>query len=289
MRGALAALAAVGAPAAQKIVQDAVSPLDRLALGVFVGRAQETQELRNALEEALSSRGRLLRLAGEPGIGKTRLAGELGTYAQLRGAAVLWGRCDEGEGGPAYWAWVQLMRSYVTGHDAQTLRSEMGAGAADIARVVQEVGERLPDLPERLEQDPEQARFRFFDSITTFLRNASQTQPLVLILDDLHLADKPSLLLLEFLAPLLHDARLLVLGTYRDMQPSRDPPLSSTPSQSLLLFSSCSLSSYIPVTFRPRIVRVLSSLRWRDRPVAEDLMSEARPAGAGRHPAARSG
>ena len=228
VREALAALAAAGAPAAQNIVQDAVNPLDRLATGVFVGRAQETQELRNALEEALSSRGRLLLLAGEPGIGKTRLAGELATYAQLRGAAVLWGRCYEGEGAPAYWPWVQLIRSYVTGYDAQTLRSEMGAGAADIAQVVQEVGERLPDLPEPPEQDPEQARFRFFDSMTTFLRNASETQPLVLILDDLHWADKPSLLLLEFLAPLLHDARLLVLGTYRDVQLSRGHPLSST-------------------------------------------------------------
>lgn len=200
--------------------------LERLATSAFVGREQETIELRAALDEALSGRGRLIMLAGESGIGKTRLATELGTYASLRGAQVLWGRCYEGEGAPAYWPWVQVIRSYVHDRDAQSLSSEMGAGAADIAQVVSEVRERLPGLPEPPSLEPEQARFRLFDSIRTFLRNAAAKHPLAIILDDLHSADKPSLLLLQFLAREIRDVRLLLLGTYRDVELERHHPLS---------------------------------------------------------------
>ncbi len=104
----------------------------------------------------------------------------------------------------------------------------MGPGAADIADVVSEVKERLPGLPAPPQLEPEQARFRLFDSITTFLRNASTRKPHVLVLDDLHWADKPSLLLLQFMARELRGSRLLVLGTYRDVELRRAHPLSQT-------------------------------------------------------------
>ncbi|MFQ6026271.1 MAG: AAA family ATPase, partial [Dehalococcoidia bacterium] len=92
-----------------------------------------------------------------------------------------------------------------------------------------EVKERLPDLqpPPQLES-PEQARFRLFDSITVFLKTASQKQPLVLVLDDLHWADQPSLLLLQFVARELGGSRLFVTGTYRDVDLSRQHPLAET-------------------------------------------------------------
>jgi len=208
--------------------QTAVNPLDRLAGGVFVGRETEMDELRAGLEDSLSGRGRLLMLVGEPGIGKTRTSEELATYAALRSARVLWGKCYEGEGAPAYWPWVQLVRSYVFDRDPKELMSEMGPGAADIADVVPEVRERLPGLPPPPQLEPEQARFRLFDSITTFLKNASLRQPHVLVLDDLHWADKPSLLLLQFMARELRGSRLLVLGTYRDVELRRAHPLSQT-------------------------------------------------------------
>jgi class 3 adenylate cyclase len=204
------------------------NPLDRLATGVFVGREREMDELRAGFEDTLSGRGRLFMLVGEPGIGKTRTAEELATYARLRKAQVLWGRCYEGEGAPAYWPWVQAIRGYVHDRDPQALLSEMGSGASDIAQVVSEVRQRLPGLPAPPHLEPEQARFRLFDSITTFLRNATKGQPLVLVLDDLHWADKPSLLLLQFLARELRGARLLVLGTYRDVDLRRQHPLSQT-------------------------------------------------------------
>ena len=119
--------------------------LDSLAGGMFVGRQREMGELKACLEDALSGRGRLVTLVGEPGIGKTRTAQELATYAGLRSAQVLWGRCYEEQGMPPYWPWVQAIRSYVREHEPDQLRSEMGAGAADIAEVVSDVKERLPD------------------------------------------------------------------------------------------------------------------------------------------------
>ncbi|MCH8297792.1 MAG: protein kinase [Chloroflexi bacterium] len=202
--------------------------LDSLAGGVFVGRQREMGELKACLEDALSGRGRLVTLVGEPGIGKTRTALELATYAGLRQAQVLWGRCYEGEGAPPYWPWVQAIRSYVRDVDPEQLRSEMGAGAADIAEVVSDVREQLPGLEAPPQLEPEQARFKLFDSITAFLKNAAQRKPLVLVLDDLHWADHPSLLLLEFVARELGNARVLVIGTYRDIDLSRQHPLSQT-------------------------------------------------------------
>src|SRR3990172_2782417 len=221
---AMSAIVVTVSTVAQRVGQEDVNPLDRLAGGVFVGREKEMDELRAGLEDALSGRGRLLMLVGEPGIGKTRTSEEFATYAGLRNAQVLWGRCYEGEGAPAYWPWVQVVRSYVHDRDPQALMSEMGPGAADIAQIISEVRDRLPGLPAPPALEPEQARFRLFDSITTFLKNASRGQPIVLVLDDLHWADKPSLLLLQFLSRELRGARLLVLATYRDVEVRRQHP-----------------------------------------------------------------
>ena len=207
---------------------DGSHALDSLAGGVFVGRQREMGELKACLEDALSGRGKLVTLVGEPGIGKTRTALELATYAGLRQAQVLWGRCYEGEGAPPYWPWVQAIRTYVRDVDPEQLRSEMGAGAADIGQVVSDVGDRLPGLEAPPQLEPEQARFRLFDSITAFLKSAGRRQPLVLVLDDLHWADHPSLLLLEFVAKELGNARLMVIGTYRDVELSRQHPLSQS-------------------------------------------------------------
>ncbi|MFQ6028607.1 MAG: serine/threonine-protein kinase PknK, partial [Dehalococcoidia bacterium] len=202
--------------------------LDSLAGGVFIGRQREMGELKAALEDALSGRGRLVTLVGEPGIGKTRTAQELATYAGLRQAQVIWGRCYEDQGVPPYWPWVQAIRSYVREGEPDQLRSELGSGAAAIAEIVSDVREQLPGLEAPSELEPEQARFRLFDSITTFLKSAGRRQPLVLMLDDLHWSDKPSLQLLEFVARELADARILLVGTYRDVELNRQHPLAET-------------------------------------------------------------
>ena len=200
----------------------------RIGSSGFVGREQEMGELRGALEEAMAGRGQLVMLAGEPGIGKTRMTQELASYAEQQGAQVLWGWCYEEEGAPPYWPWAQPIRTYVQARDADQLGTEMGPGAADIADVISEVRDKLPGIQPSTPLGPEQARFRLFGSISAFLKNAAQSQPMVLVLDDLHWADSSSLLLLEFLAREMRASRLLVLGTYRDVEISGRHQLSQT-------------------------------------------------------------
>jgi DNA-binding CsgD family transcriptional regulator len=182
-----------------------------------------------ALDAACAGQGSLMLLAGEPGIGKTRTALELARPAAQRGARILWGRCHEEEGAPPYWPWVQILRAATAGQSAEALRADLDAGAGEIAEIAPEVRARLPDLdPPPPLGDPSSTRFRLFGSITRFLINASRRQALVLVLDDLHWADVPSLRLLEYLAQELTGSRLLVVGAYRETELSRRHRLSDT-------------------------------------------------------------
>ena len=202
------------------------NPLAGLAGGVFVGRERELAELRAATDAALGGSGRLVLVAGEPGIGKTRISEEVATYARVRGAKAHWGRCHEGDGAPPYWPWVQVIRSYVREADPVALAWELGSGAGEIARVVPEVAEMVGEVGAADGSEDEQARFRFFDAITGFLTTAAASRPLLIVLDDLHWADEPSLRLLEFLVRNVSDSALLVVGTYRDVELGRHHPLS---------------------------------------------------------------
>jgi DNA-binding SARP family transcriptional activator len=192
---------------------------DEAPRSVFVGREAEIAELAAALEDTVAGRGRLFLLAGEPGIGKSRLADELLTRARARGARTLVGRCWEAGGAPAYWPWVQSLRAYVRETDPETLLRELGSDAADLSQILPELREILPGLPEPRPLEPDAARFRLFDAATQFLRRASAARPVVLFLDDLHAADEPSLLLLRFLARELASSRVLVVAAYRDVDP----------------------------------------------------------------------
>jgi len=194
----------------------------RRAAGVFVGRQRELREILAAFSDARAGRGRLVLLTGEPGIGKSRLADELAAHAQAGGATVLWGRCWEAGGAPAYWPWVQALRTYVRDRDHETLRRQLGAGTSDLAHLLPDVRDLFPDVPEPHDLESEGARFRLFDAVATFLRNASDEAPLVLVLDDLHVADAPSLLMLQFVAGGIGEARVTLLGIYRDPDPDRN-------------------------------------------------------------------
>ena len=206
------------------------SPQQALGAGeVFVGREKELAALGAAIEQTLSGNGRILALAGEPGIGKTRTAQVLARYAAQRDVTVLWGRCTDELGAPPYWPWLQVLRGFFEGQDDARVRSIAGAAASDIAEIVPELAQRVPDLqPVPHSIDPAQARFRLFDAITGFWQRAAAQTPLLLILDNLHWADTPSLRLLEFLAPEIAGSPLLVLVTYRDIELARSHPLSNT-------------------------------------------------------------
>ena len=209
-------------------VDPAIEPTAEAGPGVFVGRESELAELLSGLEDTLAGRGCLFLLAGEPGIGKSRLVEELIVHAHARAARVLVGRCWEAGGAPAYWPWVQSLRAYTFERDSAGVREELGAGAGELAQLLPELRDLFPNLPKPPLLDPEAARFRLFDAVGSFLTRAAAKRPIVLVLDDLHAADEPSLLLLQFVARGLGDSRLLVIGAYRDVDPILRDPLAST-------------------------------------------------------------
>ncbi len=139
----------------------------------FVGRGPELAALRERLAAAGHGAGAVVLLAGEPGIGKTRTAEEFATVAEEHGAAVLWGRCLEGEGAPPFWPWIQILRSHARDCDPAILRAELGTGGADLAQIAPLLRERVPDLPPLPTAAPDPSRFRLFDAVTTFLRNVA--------------------------------------------------------------------------------------------------------------------
>ena len=179
----------------------------------FVGRETELATLRGEIEAAFAGRGRVVLLVGEPGIGKSRTATVVADDAAARGAAVVWGRCREGEGAPVYWPWVQALGAYANERPGGPAAGEVAALLPLLVGTAGQVAARTP----------EQARFELFRRIAVALLATAREQPLLIILDDLHWADAGSLVLLEFLAPELNPARVCVLGTLRDVELRRRP------------------------------------------------------------------
>jgi tetratricopeptide (TPR) repeat protein len=212
------------------VARDTTASPHHLSSHTFVGRDRELAELRGGLDNAIDGRGRLFLIVGEPGIGKTRLAEELAAGAQARRAQVLWGRCWEGGGAPAYWPWVQIIRALARACNAESLARHFGAGTPYLVQMVPELREHLPsvaDLPAAAAMTSavasEHARFPLFDATTSLLNGVAGSQPIVIVLDDLHAADQSSLLLLQFLSREFHDARMLIIGTYREVEMQRLP------------------------------------------------------------------
>ena len=194
---------------------------------LFVGRDRELGELLEALDAARSGRGRLMLISGEPGVGKSRLADELAAQARGRGGQVWWGRGWEDAGAPPFWPWVQAVRTYLRSTEAESVRRQLGSGASDLVQMLPELLDLFPDIPSPPLADADSARFRLFDSTVRFLRAAAAVRPLVLVLDDMHAADTPSILLLQFLASQLGDIPMLAVATYRDIELTPEHPLTT--------------------------------------------------------------
>jgi serine/threonine protein kinase/class 3 adenylate cyclase len=195
----------------------------------FVGRETELRQLEGAFDAALSGHGALVMVVGEPGIGKTSLCEQLATYVAMRGGIALVGHCyEEGSLSLPYLPFVEAMRSYVMSRESDTLRAELGSGAGEVARIVSEVRERVTVEPAPA-GDAEESRYHLLQAVTGFLRNASAVQPLLVILEDLHDADRGTLDMLSHVARDISNvagARLLLVGTYRDVEVDRAHPLS---------------------------------------------------------------
>ena len=181
--------------------------------GTFVGRAVELADLRESLADAAAGSTRTHLVGGEPGIGKTRILVELSRTAN--GALPLWGRCHEGPGAPAFWPWTQVVEGYIRRHGAAALGTLAESGIQNLAHLTGGAARPL-DAVDGL--DPEQARFALFVAVTRFLARASATEPLLVLIDDIHWADEPSLLLLEFVAQELRDEAVCIVASYRDAE-----------------------------------------------------------------------
>jgi hypothetical protein len=177
------------------------------------GRTQELERLAKAADDARTGRGGTHLLCGEPGIGKTRLAEEVARHARDRGTRVVWGRAWEGGGAPPFWPWIQIARGLL----------KVGAVPPP------ELGRLSPDLAGPSGPSPLLAssadRFVLFDSMLRFVREAAGREPLLLVFDDLHAADAATVQMLGFIAPELRDERILVVGTFRDVEARLQPPI----------------------------------------------------------------
>lgn len=200
------------------------SPLYRR---VFVGREAELRQLQSGFDAAISGQGSLVMIVGEPGIGKTSLCEQLSTYVTLRGGKTMVGHCyEEGSLSLPYLAFVEALRSYVLARDVKDLRKELGTGATDVARIVSEIREKLK-VKVRPPGNPEEERYRLMQAVTGFLCNAATVQPLLVVLEDLHNADRGTLEMLTHISRNLIGTRLMLVGTYRDIEVDRAHPLSS--------------------------------------------------------------
>ncbi len=194
----------------------------------FVGRERELHALSTQLALAAGGIGRLVLVAGEPGIGKTRLLGEFAAATSARGWLVLAGRAYEGEGLPPYLPFMEALGGCFAGRSRQELRELLGYAAAGVAHLLPELQERLPGLAPRPALSPEHERYRLFESVCDVLvslARAAESRGLLLTLDDLHWADAPSLLLLRHLARRAFAAPLLVIGAYRREDLGGEHPL----------------------------------------------------------------
>ena len=183
----------------------------------FVGRRVELAALEAAWARARAGERTVALVAGEAGVGKTSLVSRLAAAAHAEGAVVLAGHCDEGYGAP-YRPFVEALEPLLSYGPAVASLDRMGDLGAELGPLVPDAGERLPGRDETLDADPGTARYRQFEAMATWLARVCEAGEVMLVLDDLHWAASPSLLLVRHLVRADPAMRLLVVATYRDTE-----------------------------------------------------------------------
>lgn len=186
--------------------------------GQLVGRSEALGVLRHAWKRAQAGERQLVAVSGEPGIGKTRLVAALAGEVHDAGGVVLWGRCDE-ELGVAYQPFLEALRQLVVSLSDDELATL--SPRDDLARLLPELRDRALALGEPRANDPDVERLALFDAVTDLLRGLADEVPVLLVLDDLHWALGPALLLLRHLIRSPETARIMVAATYRDTELDR--------------------------------------------------------------------
>jgi len=195
----------------------------------LIDRVEEMRLLRETVDRAVRGEGGIVFLYGEAGIGKTRLARELGAYARSRGMQVLSGRCPalfRMDGVPPYVLWEEVIKDYLEICTPEQLYRVIGSYPIEVSKLVPELKQKLRTFPQSFPLSPEHSRDRLFEAVSQFVTNISKEAPLLVILDDLQWTDKSSLLLMHYLARGVYRESLLLLGAYRDTYVDDRHPLS---------------------------------------------------------------
>jgi predicted ATPase/class 3 adenylate cyclase len=190
----------------------------------FAGRSEQLEAIRTSWKEAIEQRRQAVLISGEPGVGKTRLVTEFVRTAHDDGGVVLWGRCDEELDVP-YQPFAEALRLFVAAITDDRLRDDLGPFAAELSLLVPELRSRIPGLSIQPVGDADAERNRLFEAVGDAFSVICRTDAVVLVLDDIHWADKPSLVLLRYLLRRAEPMRLLILGIYRDTDLDRSHPL----------------------------------------------------------------
>jgi DNA-binding CsgD family transcriptional regulator/tetratricopeptide (TPR) repeat protein len=191
----------------------------------LVGRDRELTTLAGLLEKARRGHSGVALVAGEPGIGKTRLLLEFARRARADDWHVLLGRAYESEGMPPYLPFSEALRDYLRTCRPDEARAYLEGVTSDTFRLLPDLASRLAPSPagagvrspDRAQRDPEGERYRLFESFCGVLLNIARSPPggLLVCLDDLHWADPPTLQLLLHLARKLDEAPVLLVCSYR--------------------------------------------------------------------------
>ena len=191
----------------------------------LIGREAELARLTERLRQAGKGQGGLVLVAGEPGIGKTRLAEEVAARAERDGMFVLWGRCFEGNWAPPYAPFAEGLAPHIAVVSPDELRADLGAGGGPLAQLVPRIRDVLPDLHEPQAVPLEEERFRLLDAMAQFLVARSRRAPVLVVLDDLQWADRSTVAMVRHLVRFAPRERVLLLGAYPDLELDPDHPL----------------------------------------------------------------
>ena len=183
---------------------------------VLVGRAREMDSLERALRAARSSAGRCVLLAGEAGIGKSRLVAELCDRATAERWIIMEGHCSEQDISFPYAPWIDALRAFLATRDTLEIRNLLGSLAPEFVKLLPELSLLIPELRPNPPLDAESEKRRLFEALARFVAQLAKSQPLLVVLEDLHWSDEQSLELMHLLARRISSLSLMLVGTYRN-------------------------------------------------------------------------